>query len=85
MTFIKILPHFGKAVKAKNSVHPNFGLTLSHKGEGADLVTFSKYCPTSARQVGQKLVFIPTSAQPSPKGGGVGTVITVNILTDFST
>jgi hypothetical protein len=29
-TFIKILPHFGKAGRAKISVHPNFGLTLSH-------------------------------------------------------
>ncbi|AYM91820.1 MULTISPECIES: hypothetical protein [Serratia] len=62
MTFIKILPHFGKAGRAKISVHPNFGLTLSHKGEGADLATFIKILPHIGKVVGQKLVFIPTSA-----------------------
>jgi len=32
VTFIKILPHIGKVVgRAKISIHPNVGLTLSHR------------------------------------------------------
>ncbi|ATM77039.1 hypothetical protein CRN79_14840 [Serratia fonticola] len=31
VTFIKILPYFGKAGRAKISVHPNFDPTLSHR------------------------------------------------------
>ncbi|PAA99102.1 hypothetical protein CJJ13_03940 [Serratia fonticola] len=45
VTFIKILPHISKAGKAKISVHPNVGLTLSHKGEGTDSVTVINILP----------------------------------------